>query len=148
MTFNTPILIVDHDIDIRKVTTMMLMQLGYTTINEAKSGQEALSIVRTSNIGLVISAWNMVPMSGIQLLQEIRANANLINLPFLIMITKATNETIIELKEAGANDYIIKPFDMGCLKAKIENILGASNQDWRETPLVGVDETDTATRRH
>lgn len=137
MTFNTPIPIVDHDIDIRKVTTMMLMQLGYTTINEAKSGQEALSIVRTSNIGLVISAYNMVPMSGIQLLQEIRANANLMNLPFLIMITKATNETIIELKEAGANDYIIKPFDMGCLKAKIENILGPSNRNVRESPLVG-----------
>jgi two-component system chemotaxis response regulator CheY len=84
----------------------------------------ALTKLRDKGFSLVISDWNMEPMTGIQLLREVRADAKLKDLPFIMITAESKSENVIAAKEAGVSNYIVKPFNAATLKQKLTTILG------------------------
>jgi two-component system chemotaxis response regulator CheY len=83
-----------------------------------------LALIRQKDYGLVLSDWNMQPMSGLQLLQEVRAEPRTKELPFVMVTAEAKVENVIAARQAGANNYIIKPFTLSVLKQKLSAVLG------------------------
>lgn len=118
------ILVVDDYATMRRIIKNLLNQLGFTNIEQAADGAQALQILRATQIGLVVSDWNMEPMTGLQLLKEVRADAKLKDLPFIMVTAESKTENIIAAKKAGVNNYIVKPFNAATLKSKLENVLG------------------------
>ncbi len=118
------ILVVDDYATMRRIIKNLLNQLGFTNIEQAADGAQALQILRSTQIGLVVSDWNMEPMTGLQLLKEVRADAKLKDLPFIMVTAESKTENIIAAKQAGVNNYIVKPFNAETLKKKIETVIG------------------------
>ena len=118
-----PILIVDDYKTMLKIIRNLLKQLGFGNVEEATDGDAALQKIRNKNYGLVISDWNMEPMSGLQLLKEIRLDAKLKDVPFIMVTAESKTENVIAAKEAGVNGYIVKPFTAATLKSKIDTVL-------------------------
>jgi two-component system, chemotaxis family, chemotaxis protein CheY len=118
------ILVVDDYATMRRIIKNLLNQLGFTNIEQAADGAQALQILRSTQIGLVVSDWNMEPMTGLQLLKEVRADAKLRDLPFIMVTAESKTENIIAAKQAGVNNYIVKPFNAETLKKKIETVIG------------------------
>ena len=122
---NMRILIVDDDKTMLRIIRNLLKQLGFNNIDEAMDGSAALQQLRSgATYGLVISDWNMEPMTGLQLLREVRADAKLKSLPFIMVTAESKSENVIAAKEAGVSNYIVKPFNAETLKAKMVSVLG------------------------
>jgi len=121
---NMSILIVDDYKTMLRIIRNLLKQLGFNNVDEATDGSMALGKLRDKDYGLVISDWNMEPMTGIQLLREVRADAKLKALPFIIITAESKTENVIAAKEAGVNNYIVKPFNAATLKTKLTSVLG------------------------
>jgi len=120
-----PILIVDdYQTMIRNVRNL-LRQLGFEHIDEASDGTTALAKMHTRSYGLVISDWNLEPMTGYDLLQEVRKDPNLASTPFILVTAESKTENVIAAKNAGVSNYIVKPFNAQTLKSKIDAVLGA-----------------------
>lgn len=122
---NMNILIVDDYKTMLRIISNLLKQLGFKNIEEATDGSEALRKLREGNFGLVISDWNMAPMTGLQLLKEVRADAKLKPLPFIMVTAESKTENVVEAKTAGVSNYIVKPFNAETLKTKLTAVLGA-----------------------
>jgi two-component system chemotaxis response regulator CheY len=122
---NMNILIVDDYKTMLRIISNLLKQLGFKNIEEATDGSEALRKLREGNFGLVISDWNMVPMTGLQLLKEVRADGKLKPLPFIMVTAESKTENMVEAKTAGVSNYIVKPFNAETLKQKLSSVLGA-----------------------
>lgn len=118
------VLIVDDYPTMLKVLKSLLRQLKFTNISEASNAKDALSMLREGGYGLVISDWNMEPMSGYELLQEVRADRALKDLPFILVTAESTTEKVIAAKQAGVSNYIIKPYTAETLKTKLVSVLG------------------------
>ncbi|WP_144300144.1 chemotaxis response regulator CheY [Elioraea rosea] len=123
MDKNMNILIVDDYKTMLRIIRNLLRQLDFQNVDEATDGAAALSMLRTGSYGLVISDWNMQPMTGLQLLQEVRADAKLKNLPFIMVTAESKTENVVAAKQAGVSNYIVKPFNAETLKEKIEKVL-------------------------
>ena len=121
---NMPILIVDDYKTMLRIIRNLLRQLNFTNIEEATDGSMALRKLREKDFGLVISDWNMEPMTGFQLLKEVRADAKLKNLPFVMITAEAKTENVIAAKKAGVSNYIVKPFNAETLKGKLVTVIG------------------------
>ncbi len=119
-----PILIVDDYKTMLRIVGNLLKQLGFSNIDEATDGGSALQKLRTKKFGLVISDWNMEPMTGLQLLKEVRTDTKLKETPFIMVTAESKTENVVAAKEAGVNNYIVKPFNADTLKTKIESVLG------------------------
>ena len=119
-----PILIVDDYKTMLRIIRNLLKQLGFNNVDEATDGSMALQKLRDKDYGLVISDWNMEPMTGIQLLREVRADSKLKNLPFIMITAESKTENVVAAKEAGVNNYIVKPFNAATLKTKLSSVLG------------------------
>ncbi len=122
--YNMPILIVDDYRTMLKIIRNLLKQLGFTNVEEATDGSEALGKLREGEFDLVISDWNMEPMTGLQLLKEVRADERLRSVPFIIITAESKIENVVAAKEAGVSNYIVKPFNAATLKAKLTSVLG------------------------
>ena len=120
------ILVVDDYQTMRKVVGHLLKKLGFQSIDEAGDGTEALKVLRESGktYGLIVSDWNMEPMTGLQLLREVRADAKLKKTPFIMVTAESKAENVIAAKEAGVSNYIVKPFNEVTLKQKMASVLG------------------------
>lgn len=118
------VLIVDDYKTMLRIINNLLKQLGFTNIDEATDGTMALEMLKTKKYGLVISDWNMEPMSGMQLLKHVRANQNTASLPFIMVTAESKTENVIEAKKAGVSNYIVKPFNAETLKTKMSSVLG------------------------
>lgn len=125
MDKKTPILLVDDYRTMLRIVRNLLSQLGFEDVDEATDGSTALAKLKDKSFGLVISDWNMQPMSGLQLLQAVRADADLKHLPFIMITAQSRTESVIAAKEAGASNYIVKPFNAETLKTKIQSVLAA-----------------------
>ena len=121
---NMSILIVDDYKTMLRIIRNLLKQLGFNNVDEATDGSMALQKLRDKDYGLVISDWNMEPMTGIQLLREVRADTRLKALPFIMITAESKTENVIAAKEAGVNNYIVKPFNAATLKTKLSSVLG------------------------
>lgn len=124
VSMSMPILIVDDYNTMIRILRNLLRQLGFTNIDEACDGRAALAKLRTKSYGLVISDSNMSPMSGLELLNRVRADERTKALPF-IMIANDTAEGSAAERRAGASSYIVKPFTAQSLKTKLVPVLGA-----------------------
>jgi two-component system chemotaxis response regulator CheY len=118
------IFVVDDYATMRRITRNLLSQIGHTEVDEAGDGMSALQKLRESKYDLVISDWNMEPITGLQLLKEIRADVKLNPIPFIMVTAESKTENVIEAKQAGVNNYIVKPFNADTLKRKIQSVLG------------------------
>lgn len=125
VNFNMQILIVDDFKTMLKIVDGMLKQLGFKNIDEASDGTMALEKLRSKKYDLVLSDWNMEPMSGFELLKQVRADASLKHIPFVLITAESKTENIIAAKQAGVNNYIVKPFNVNTLKEKLSAVLGA-----------------------
>ena len=121
---NLPILIVDDYKTMLRIIRNLLKQLGFNNVDEASDGAAALQKLRDKDYGLVISDWNMEPMSGLQLLKEVRADNQLKALPFIMVTAESKSENVIAAKQAGVSNYIVKPFNAATLKTKLTTVLG------------------------
>lgn len=121
---NMPILIVDDYKTMLRIIRNLLKQLGFDNVDEATDGSGALQKLRDKEFDLVISDWNMEPMSGLQLLKEVRADVKLKEMPFIMITAESKSENVIAAKEAGVSNYIVKPFNAATLKGKLTAVLG------------------------
>ena len=122
---NMNVLIVDDYKTMLRIIENLLKQLGFKNIHQATDGSSALKLLHEIPFGLTISDWNMQPMTGLQLLKEVRADEKLKTLPFIMITAESKTENVVAAKEAGVNNYIVKPFNAETLKQKISSVLGA-----------------------
>jgi two-component system, chemotaxis family, chemotaxis protein CheY len=119
-----PVLIVDDYKTMIRIIRNLLKQLGFANVDEAGDGTTALNMMREKQYGLIISDWNMEPMTGYELLREVRADDQLSRTPFIMVTAESKTENVIAAKKAGVNNYIVKPFNAATLKSKIDAIFG------------------------
>ena len=119
-----PVLIVDDYRTMIRIIRNLLKQLGFANVDEASDGSAALDMMRHKDYGLVISDWNMEPMTGYELLREVRADDRLSRTPFIMVTAESKTDNVVAAKKAGVNNYIVKPFNAATLKAKIDAIFG------------------------
>ncbi|MEQ1783075.1 MAG: response regulator [Hyphomonadaceae bacterium] len=119
-----PVLVVDDYQTMIRIIRNLLNQLGFKNIEEAKDGRQALEKLNGGKFGLVISDWNMEPMTGYELLQQVRASDKLKSTPFIMVTAESKTENVIAAKKAGVNNYIVKPFNAETLKGKLKAVLG------------------------
>jgi two-component system chemotaxis response regulator CheY len=114
-----PILVVDDYNTMVRIIRNLLKQLGFQNIDDASDGTAALQKLRLKKYGLVISDWNMEPMTGYDLLKEVRADPILGKTPFIMVTAESKTENVIAAKMAGVDNYIVKPFNAETLQHKI-----------------------------
>ncbi|PVE22459.1 two-component system response regulator [Microvirga sp. KLBC 81] len=125
LDLSTPVLVVDDYQTMVRILRNLLKQIGFNDVDDASDGQAALEKLRSRKYGLVISDWNMAPMTGYELLQQVRADAELGSLPFIMVTAEAKTENVVAAKKAGVNNYIVKPFNAETLRSKISAVFGA-----------------------
>jgi len=119
-----PVLVVDDYKTMIRIISNLLRQLGFSNIDEAADGGRALQLMRTRPYGLVISDWNMEPMTGLDLLKEVRSDVKLKDTPFIMVTAESKVENVVTAKSAGVNNYIVKPFNADTFKTKLVSVLG------------------------
>lgn len=120
------ILIVDDSPTMRRIVSNSLRDAGYSDFVEAEDGQHALDILSEVPIDLVLTDWNMPNMNGLELTNAIRGHATLSEVPILMVTTRGVKDDVIAAMQAGANNYIIKPFTPDVLRDKITLVLKTS----------------------
>ncbi len=121
---NMNVLIVDDYKTMLRIISNLLKQLGFANVDEATDGSMALDMFKTKQYGLIISDWNMEPMSGLELLKSIRTGTQNKDVPFIMITAESKTENVIAAKQAGVNNYIVKPFNADTLKGKMAAVLG------------------------
>ena len=101
----------------------MLAQLGFKKIDTADDGNKAIAMLKQQSYDLVISDWNMEPLTGLELLRAVRSNEAMAKIPFLMVTTQSRTDTITTAKQAGANGCLVKPFDAGVLRSKVMDVI-------------------------
>jgi two-component system chemotaxis response regulator CheY len=119
-----PVLVVDDYNTMIRIIRNLLKQLGFDDIDDATDGTAALAKMHNKRYGLVISDWNMEPMTGYELLKEVRGTPVLSKTPFIMVTAESKTENVIAAKKAGVSNYIVKPFNAQTLKTKIEAVFG------------------------
>lgn len=117
-----PVLVVDDYSTMIRIIRNLLKQVGFQHVDDANDGTSALAKMRAHKYGLVISDWNMEPMTGYDLLQQVRGDKSLAETPFIMITAESKTENVIAAKRAGVNNYIVKPFNAATLKTKIEAV--------------------------
>jgi two-component system chemotaxis response regulator CheY len=121
---STPILIVDDYRTMIRIIRNLLTQLGFDDLDEAQDGSAALAKLKERRFGLVISDWNMEPMSGMELLRQVRADPELEALPFLMITAENRDDRVALARQAGVNGYVVKPFNADTLGRQIASAMG------------------------
>ena len=117
-----PVLVVDEYNTMVRIIRNLLQQLGFTDVDDASDGAAAIAKMRTKRYGLVISDWNMAPMTGYELLRQVRADPAIGKTPFIMVTAESKTENVIAAKRAGVDNYIVKPFNAQTLQHKIQAV--------------------------
>jgi two-component system, chemotaxis family, chemotaxis protein CheY len=117
-----PILVVDDYQTMVRIIRNLLKQLGFEDVDDASDGSSALTKMKEKRYSLVISDWNMEPMTGYELLRQVRSDEGLKLTPFIMVTAESKTDNVIAAKKAGVNNYIVKPFNAQTLRAKIEAV--------------------------
>jgi two-component system chemotaxis response regulator CheY len=118
------VLVVDDYKTMTRIIRNLLKQIEINDSDEAADGHEALAKLRSGSFDLVISDWNMAPMTGLDLLKEVRADAKLKEIPFIMVTAESKTENVVAAKAAGVSNYIVKPFNAETLREKIVKVMG------------------------
>lgn len=123
------ILVVDDMSLTRRVLVNMLKSLGYDTVFESEDGEKAIQLLLNPNskIDLLITDWLMPGIDGLTLTKLVRANKQTQDLPIIMLTIIDDKEKIVEAYKYKVNDYILKPFTLDVIKAKVENVLKNHN---------------------
>lgn len=119
---NMNVLIVDDYKTMLRIIKNLLKQLGFNNVDEATDGSMAYEKINNKQYGMIISDWNMEPMTGLELLKKVRGDGN--DIPFIMVTAESKTENVIAAKQAGVSNYIVKPFNAETLKGKISSVLG------------------------
>jgi two-component system chemotaxis response regulator CheY len=117
-----PILVVDDYQTMVRIIRNLLKQVGFENVDDASNGEEALAKIRSKDYGLIISDWNMEPMTGFQLLQKVREDQKSCSIPFIMVTAESKTDNVVAARNAGVSHYIVKPFNATTLKAKIDAV--------------------------
>ncbi len=117
-----PVLVVDDYGTMVRIIRNLLRQLGFSDVDDANDGAAALAKMHAKRYGLVISDWNMEPMSGYELLRQVRADPKFGETPFIMVTAESKTDNVVAAKKAGVSNYIVKPFNAQTLRAKIESV--------------------------
>ncbi len=120
--YKMKILIVDDFPTMRRIVKNLFKQLGFDNIEEAEDGAQAYIKLKNGDFKFVVSDWNMPNMDGCELLKKIRGDAELNEMPFLMVTAEAEKQKVIEAIKAGVNNYVVKPFTAEILKEKMDRI--------------------------
>ena len=123
---NMAILVVDDYNTMVRIIRKLLKQIGYENVDEASNGQEALTKIKAKTYGLIISDWNMEPMTGFDLLKHVRADEGTSKTPFILVTAESKPENVMAAQKAGVSSYLVKPFSAPVLKEKIDSVLTAA----------------------
>ena len=121
---STPVLVVDDYATMIRIISKLLRQLGFSNIDTAMDGQSALELMGARRYGLVLSDWNMEPVTGLDLVKAIRNDQALNDTPFIMVTAESKPENVIKAKLAGVDSYIVKPFTAETLRRKLSGLLG------------------------
>ncbi len=119
-----PVLVVDDYRTMVRIIRNLLRQIGFSHIDEAADGEEAWRKLSKSQYGLIISDWNMEPMSGFELLTQVRGDETHKNTPFIMVTAESKSENVAAAKAAGVSTYIVKPFNAVTLRSRLRSVLG------------------------
>ena len=119
-----PVLIVDDYATMLRIIKNLLKQIGFENIDDATNGGEAFQKMKLKKYGLVISDWNMQPVTGIEFLRNVRKDPELKSTPFIMVTAESKTDNVLEARAAGVSNYIVKPFSSEILKGKIASVLG------------------------
>ena len=122
MDLNMEILVVDDFSTMRKIVKNTLKQIGFTNILEADDGTTALAALKEKKVDLIISDWNMPKMTGLDLLKTIRGQESTKDIPFVMVTAEAQKKNVLEAVQAGASDYVVKPFTANTVKEKLAKV--------------------------
>jgi two-component system chemotaxis response regulator CheY len=118
------VLVVDDYKSMVRIVRGMLNQLGFVNVDDAPDGAAAMALLKEKNYGLVLSDWNMQPVTGLDLLKQVRAEEKTRATPFVMVTAEAKVENVIAARQAGVNNYVIKPFTLAVLKQKLTSVIG------------------------
>lgn len=121
---NMNVLIVDDYKTMLRIIKNLLGQIGFKNVDEATDGEMALAKLQEKNYGMIISDWNMEPMTGFELLKKVREDEKYKELPFIMITAESKTDNVVAAKQAGVSNYIVKPFNAETLKTKISSVLG------------------------
>jgi two-component system chemotaxis response regulator CheY len=119
---NMRIFIVDDYNTMLRILRNLLRQLDLNNVEEANDGENAYRMMQKTPPDLIISDWNMAPVSGLDLLRRVRADAKLKHIPFIMVTAESKTENVVVAKQAGVSNYIVKPFNADTLRAKIVSV--------------------------
>lgn len=123
---NMNVLIVDDYKTMLRIIKNLLGQIGFNNVDEATDGTMAFTKLKEKKYGLIISDWNMEPMSGFELLKKVLADEGLKSIPFILVTAESKTENVIAAKQAGVSNYIVKPFNADTLKQKIDSVFNVA----------------------
>ena len=128
MAYN--ILVVDDSATVRAMITKTLGMAGLDLqeIHQAKNGREALDLLQTHWIDLVLTDINMPEMDGLEMVQTMAADGLLRTVPVVVVSTEGSETRIQELRQQGIRGYVRKPFTPEEVKAVVENVLGGQDE--------------------
>lgn len=117
-----PVLLVDDVPMIAEVVQAILGRLGFEAIDVAPDGTAALDLLASRRYGLVISDWNMQPMTGYELLRRVRSDRAMREIPFIMMTTQSNADCFASARKAGVNACLVKPFSPATLRETIVSV--------------------------
>ncbi|MFO1168251.1 MAG: response regulator [Rhodoblastus sp.] len=120
-----PILVVDDYQTMVRIICNLLKQIGYENVDTASNGAQALERIAEKKYGLIISDWNMQPMTGFELLVKLKGEPEHADIPFIMVTAESKTDNVIAARKAGVSSYIVKPFNAATLKAKIDAVFTA-----------------------
>ena len=109
--FGMPILVVDDYQTMVRIIRTLLKQIGFENVDDAANGEAALQKIRSKRYGLIISDWNMEPMTGFQLLKRVREEGASADVPFIMVTAESKTDNVVAARRAGVSHYIVKPFN-------------------------------------
>ena len=118
-SLESKVLIVDDMMTMRRIVKKALTTIGFTQVTDAKDGQQAWELLQEGDFDIVVSDWNMPKMTGLDLLKKVRADEKYSKIPFVLLTAEADESQTAEAKEAGVDNYIIKPFSADILKERL-----------------------------
>jgi two-component system, chemotaxis family, chemotaxis protein CheY len=118
------VLLVDDQTSVRQMTRITLEQIGVRHIHEAENGRQAMETAALQPLDLIISDYNMPEMDGLALLRAIRGHPAARRVPFILLTGRSDRELVVKAAQAGANNYLIKPFTADILRQKVEQVVG------------------------
>lgn len=122
MDTSLKVLVVDDFATMRRIVKGVLKQLGFNDVVEANDGKLALNELKKDNYGLIVCDWNMPNMTGLELLQVVRKDAELKDIPFVMVTAEGQKENVVEAVKAGVSNYIIKPFTPEAFSEKLAKV--------------------------